>query len=61
VKVRNTSDHAGSTVVQVYGGEPSTLVGFEKVALDAGEARTVAIHLEVKCDGPVRVATSAEA
>ena len=60
VKVRNASGRPGSTVVEVYGGDPRTLVGFEKVALGPGEATTVAVRLQAACDGPLEVATSAQ-
>ena len=53
VAVRNTGERAGTTVVQVYvqpndpmpGRPVRTLQGFAKVALAAGEARTVRIDL----------------
>ena len=41
VEVRNTSDRDGSTVVQLYAGEPRALQDYEKVTLAAGAATTV--------------------
>lgn len=54
VRVKNTGARAGTTVVQVYAGAlpgpvetpPQKLVGFAKVALDAGAERTVTIPVE---------------
>ena len=46
VLVSNTSDRAGSDVVQVYRDEPeATLVGFAKVLLDPGASKRVTIAL----------------
>jgi len=46
VMVRNTGTRAGAEVVQVYRAQPElTLVGFEKVRLQAGEEREVRIHI----------------
>ncbi len=50
--VANTGDVAGAEVVQVYlgipvaGQPPKRLVGFRKVALEAGESRTVSITVD---------------
>lgn len=46
VRVTNTGPRAGTTVVQVYSGQPDKLVGFARVALKRGEARTVRIPVE---------------
>lgn len=54
VRVKNTGSRAGTTVIQVYSGPlpapvetPNVkLVGFAKVALDAGAERTVTIPIE---------------
>ena len=64
VSVRNTGDRAGSTVVQLYGGLPSSrherperrLLGFARVALASGEQQRVGIAftleaLRVRHDG----------
>jgi beta-xylosidase len=56
VSVRNTGDRAGADVVQVYLGDPvasvvrpvARLIGFRKVALDAGES--VRLTVEVPAD-----------
>ncbi|MCB1261414.1 MAG: glycoside hydrolase family 3 C-terminal domain-containing protein [Acidimicrobiales bacterium] len=53
--VTNTGDRAGSTVVQVYAGLPSSaharpqrrLVGFRRVTLEAGASTTVAIPYDL--------------
>ncbi|WP_395397434.1 glycoside hydrolase family 3 C-terminal domain-containing protein [Novosphingobium sp. BL-8A] len=45
--VTNVSDRAGADVVQVYRDRPEcALVGFARVALQAGESRRVAVPLE---------------
>ena len=52
--VRNTSDRSGSTVVQVYVGDPQARVprpvrelkAFRKIALDPGAAREVTLRLD---------------
>jgi len=54
--VTNTSDVAGKEIVQVYSSKPESnveraakeLKGFAKVALEAGETKTVTIQLPVK-------------
>jgi len=47
VAVRNTGTRAGAEVVQVYRTAPElTLVGFDKVHLEPGAARTVRIAIE---------------
>lgn len=46
VRARNTGTRAGSTVVQVYSGEPVKLVGFTRVQLNQGEERMVTIPVE---------------
>lgn len=54
VRVKNTGSRAGTTVVQVYGGAlpapvetpQAKLLGFAKVALDAGAEQTVTIPVE---------------
>jgi len=64
VDVTNTGDRAGSTVVFAFGGVPDSaverpprrLIGFARVALDAGESTTIAIdldwsHLDVRSEG----------
>jgi beta-glucosidase len=45
VTVANTGDRSGTTVVQLYGGEPRGLEDYEKVALGPGEATTVAFRV----------------
>ncbi|WP_203788298.1 glycoside hydrolase family 3 C-terminal domain-containing protein [Paractinoplanes rishiriensis] len=48
VDVANTGGRPGSTVVQVYAvGEVPQLVGFRRVALDAGAATTVDVDLDL--------------
>lgn len=54
VKVKNTGNRAGKTVVQLYVGAPETEVirpvrelrGFEKIFLEAGEEKTVTFTLD---------------
>lgn len=54
ITLRNTSDRAGSEVVQVYVGDEASSVdrpnrelkGFKKVRLEAGEQRTIRIELD---------------
>lgn len=54
VKVTNTGDRAGKTVVQLYVGDDESTVkrpvrelkGFEKVALEAGETKEVTFELD---------------
>lgn len=52
VTVENTGKRDGEDAVQVYGtmpdGSPSRLVGFNKVALKAGESKTVSIPLALQ-------------
>lgn len=46
VRVKNTGARAGATVVQVYTGQPSKLVGFARVPLARGEERVVTVPVE---------------
>ena len=52
VEVKNTSGRSGDEVVEVYvktpqpGGPVRSLVGFERVHLEAGESREIALHLD---------------
>lgn len=56
VTVSNIGDRDGDTVVQVYGGVPSSrferperrLVGFQRVSLTAGETRRVDVPIDVR-------------
>ena len=57
VKVTNTGDTAGATVVQAYAGEltgapvvtaPKSLAGWSKITLDPGESQRVEIALDTK-------------
>ena len=59
VKIRNTGIIAGDEVAQVYLDRPaqapvnvqfanSILAGFERVSLNAGEAKTVSIHVPLR-------------
>jgi beta-glucosidase len=56
VRVANTGDRRGACVVQIYVGHPGASVprpprelrAFEKVALDAGHARELTVHLEMR-------------
>jgi beta-glucosidase len=56
VSVKNTGARSGGTVVQVYGGSLTKsmehpvkrLIGFEKVLLEAGEARDVEVEVSLK-------------
>ncbi|WP_435156963.1 fibronectin type III-like domain-contianing protein [Haladaptatus sp. DFWS20] len=55
VEVRNTGDRAGETVIPVYGGRDhgqvlyprKVVVGFERVALEAGETARVDIRSSI--------------
>jgi beta-glucosidase len=46
LRVKNTGARAGSTVAQVYSGQPAKLVGFARVQLQQGEERVVTIPVE---------------
>ncbi|HTN99969.1 MAG TPA: glycoside hydrolase family 3 C-terminal domain-containing protein, partial [Microthrixaceae bacterium] len=53
IKVKNTGDREGSTVVQAYldypdavGEPPGQLRAFQKVTLDPGQAKTVTMNIE---------------
>jgi beta-glucosidase len=56
VGVKNTGDRSGRTAVQVYGGSLAkrsehpikSLLGFEKVSLEAGESREVDVEVSLK-------------
>ncbi|MDI2032913.1 glycoside hydrolase family 3 C-terminal domain-containing protein [Saccharopolyspora sp. TS4A08] len=58
VKLRNTGDHAGREVVQVYADDPVRLVGFAVVTAESGAEAEVTVPVE-PCDGDLRVGRSA--